>query len=381
MKRKLSALVLAASLLLSGCSSLLEREYSQITPHNTAPTAEGDPSTLRADSYQELVNALLYFVTIGAESGAVRLYIDSQEVEADLDAACLEVVQEDPLGAYSVEFIKYSVDPVVTYCQADVQITYRRTREQVASIVSATGVTAIRSELRSALTSFAPERVLRISYFNEGEEFIRSLVRQAYYTSPASALDMPGVAVSIYPKTGRQRIVEIGLSYHLEEAELKQRKERLARTLYDLSWSLPEEARGDGLISAAAQGVLDAGGYDPEGGSTAYHALLEGGADSEGLALAMAALCELLEIPCRVVEGTLEGETRFWNVVSAQAGWRHLDLSRLSGGEGPLDPEWEEAPFGLDQELAQAGYAWDTAAVPRCGPSAGPGGPEEAPHD
>ncbi len=122
-KRRPLAAALALAVFLTGCSSLLDREYVNITPHNAAPTAEGDPSTLRADSYQELVNALLYFITIGAESGSVRLYLDSSEVDQDLEAACLEVAREDPLGAYSVDFITYSVDQVVAYFDDQVQIT------------------------------------------------------------------------------------------------------------------------------------------------------------------------------------------------------------------------------------------------------------------
>ena len=34
------------------------------------------------------------------------------------------MVQEDPLGAYAVEYIKYSVTPIVGSYEADVQITY-----------------------------------------------------------------------------------------------------------------------------------------------------------------------------------------------------------------------------------------------------------------
>ena len=149
MKQHLLAGLLSASLLLAGCSALLERDYTSVTPHNAVPATEGDPSILRADSYQELVNALIYFVNGGMEAGTVRLYTDAEKVESFLSDACLEVVQEDPLGAYCVEFIKYTVDPVVAYSEAHLDITYRRTREQVASIVQATGVTAIRSELEA----------------------------------------------------------------------------------------------------------------------------------------------------------------------------------------------------------------------------------------
>ena len=72
MKKHLLAGILSLSVLLSGCSALLERDYSTVTAHNAVPATEGDPSILRADSYQELVNALIYFVTSGMEEGTVR---------------------------------------------------------------------------------------------------------------------------------------------------------------------------------------------------------------------------------------------------------------------------------------------------------------------
>ena len=54
---RLLAGLLSLTLALTGCSALLERDYTSVTPHNAAPATEGNPSTLRADSYQELVNA------------------------------------------------------------------------------------------------------------------------------------------------------------------------------------------------------------------------------------------------------------------------------------------------------------------------------------
>ncbi len=356
MKRRLLGLITALLLLLTGCSALLEREYSHVTSHNTAPTVEGDSSTLRADSYQELVNALVYLVSTGAEEGTIRLYADTENVETFLSDACLEVVQEDPLGAYCVEFITYRVDPVVTYSQADVHITYRRTREQVAAIVQATGVTAIRSELGSALSSFAPERTLRIRYFEEDEAFIQELARQAYYDAPACALGMPKISVSLYPGSGRQRIVEILLNYPLDRAELEERQAVLAAALEDLAGELSGQT-GDALLLNAAQVLLDTGDYDPQGGSTAYDLFERGSADSEGLALAFAALCQQLELHCQVAQGTLEDEPHFWTVVQTGEGWRHLDLS--AGVEGEL-------PLYTDLQLRELGYVWEDSSLPSC---------------
>ncbi|NBI68579.1 hypothetical protein D1646_17700 [Pseudoflavonifractor sp. 60] len=350
---RLLAGLLSLTLALTGCSALLERDYTSVTPHNAAPATEGNPSTLRADSYQELVNALVYFISGGMEEGTVRLYTRAEDVESFLSGACLEVVQEDPLGAYCVEFIKYTVDPVVTYFQADVHITYRRSREQVASIVQATGVTAIRSELESALSTFATERVLRISYFEEDEAFIRDLARQAYYNTPASALGMPEISVFIYPNTGRQRIVEILMQYPLERPELESRQEDLAYALEQLAWDL-DSLTGRRQALAAAWALLDTGDPDPLGGSTAYDLFHSGSANSEGLSLAYAALCQQLELSCQTAQGEQNGEPHFWNVVQTAEGWRHIDLS---GGEPALY---------TDAQLLELGYTWGEGALPAC---------------
>lgn len=362
MKKRLLAGVLSASLLLTGCSALLEREYASVTPHNAVPATEGDPSILRADSYQELVNALIYFVNGGMESGTVRLYTDAENVETFLSDACLEVVQEDPLGAYCVEFIKYTADPVVTYSEARLDITYRRTREQVASIIQATGVAAIRGELESALASFAPERTLRIRYFEEDEAFIRDLARQAYYGVPGCALGMPEIDLSLYPDSGQQRIVEILLHYPLEYSELEKRRAALSARLEELAGGLAPLA-GEERLPAAVRTVLEAGDYDPQGGATAYDLFVEGAACGEGLALAFAALCGELELPCQVAWGELDGEPRFWNVVRTEAGWRHLDLSapeeEENGGE-------DSGPLYTDQQFLELGYLWEDGLLPPC---------------
>ena len=362
-RRTLAVLTAAAVLVLTGCSAMLERSFTSVTPHNSAPTAEGDPSVLRADSYQELVNALIYLVNAGAQEGTIRLYLDPEELEGDLEAACLEVVQEDPLGAYAVEHIKYSVSSLVPYDEARVSLTYRRTPEQIASIVQATGVTAIRTELAAALSAFDSECVLRISYFDGDEDFIRDLAAQAYYSVPVCALGMPQLDIQIYPDSGLQRIVEILLTYPLDSAELSRRARQVELWLEELTAPLADR-QGDALLPGAARAILAAGTCTPEGGSTAYALMEDGLADSEGFALALAALGERLELSCQVARGTLGDQPHFWNVVRTSDGWRHLDLSALA--EGTL-------LFYTDQELSQLGYLWDADSLPPCGPSEGEG--------
>lgn len=353
--RKMICAVMAALMLLSiGCSSMLNRDYSSVTVHSATPTAEGDANTMRVQNYQELVNALIYLINQGEESGSIRYSGEEADFKKLMDEACLEVKQEDPLGAYAVDYIKYSVISIVGSYEADVQITYRRTREQVASIVDATGAAAIRSELSRALSSFDTEVVLRISYFEEDEAYIQQLVRQAYLSNPATALDFPDAQVAMYPESGQQRIVEVTLTYHQSLQTLESWRNSLSREAERICQPLTEltiKEKLDGITGT----LQSMGAYSAQGGSTAYDALLGGGGDSQGVALAFSLLCRQVGITCSVVDGQKNGQSHFWNVVQTASGYRHVDLSRTGS-----------VTYNVDQTMTQQGYVWDTQQVPAC---------------
>lgn len=362
MKWRLCAAVAALSLLLSGCSSLLARSYTSVTPHSAHAPCRGGLLHPSGGELPELVNALIYLISLGEEEGTVRMYNYDQDVEQSLSNACLEVVQEDPLGAYSVDFIRYDVTPIVSYYEAAVEITYRRTREQVSAIVAATGATAIRSQLKDLLSSFGTEAALRISYFEGDETYIQTLFREAYYASPDTALDLPEAQVYIYPQgeeSGRQRIVEVLLTYHLEQKELQRRRTALARRANEIVVSI-WGTEGDEAIQTVSAAVLDAGHYDPEGGASAYDALVAGAADSEGLALAALLLAQRLELTGMVVPAPWTGHPTSGTSSAPESGYRHLDLTRGADSRG-------STPSSLTGRWPPWGHQWDTQAVPPAG--------------
>ena len=61
MKKQLLALSLSGLLLLSGCTSMLERSHVSSVPHVDYSVTE-DASILRVETYQGLGNSILYFV-------------------------------------------------------------------------------------------------------------------------------------------------------------------------------------------------------------------------------------------------------------------------------------------------------------------------------
>lgn len=348
-KKTVLALFLAGVLALTGCASMLERDYVIVSPYQPVSNSSGTSSALRVESYQELVNAVLYLVTMGEEQGVLNLYNYTQDVESDLTRACLEVIQEDPLGAYSVEYITHDYSLIVSYYEVNLQITYRRSREQVSSITSVTGSGAIRRVISRALTSFSPESVLRISYFTENEDYIRELVRQAYYDSPATALGMPEAEINIYPDSGSQRIVEIGLTYPDSSETLR----RQSQELTDLALALAvEDSTAQSLYDNLTNGLT----ISPDSGkSSAYDALIRQETDSEGAALAYQLLCDQAGIECYLVRGVRNGRDYFWNIVLNEDGeYRHVDPAA--------------GLFALtDSELTTHGtYAWDSKEYPAC---------------
>lgn len=350
MKKRSVAAALALSLLLTGCTSMLERSYASSSAHVDRPTTAEDPSVLRVENYRELVSAVLYLVSEGAETGVIQLHDYSGSVESDLPAACLEVATQDPLGAYCVDYIKHEYTRVVSYYQATLDIHYRRTQEQVRSMVRVTGTGAIRTELRQALTRFAPEVVLRVAYFAEDADSIAELIRQTYYDTPAAALGLPEAEISLYPDSGRERVVEILLTYPESADELLRKSEALAEELKHVGEGEPVPDAPEEQTQQALQELWTRAAYAPDGGSTAYDALVSGVADDQGMALGFA----LLDPDSQVVEGSRGEESRFWNGLEVEGETLYLDPSEGTGA------------LYTAQELYDQGYRW-------------PGGPGEEP--
>lgn len=357
MKSTIPALLLAGALTLTGCSAMLDRPYVSVSSHPEHPGTGADTSTITVNSYPELVDALLYFVAQTQEEGSILLADYDGDVATDLSAACVEVAKDDPLGAYAVDFIQTSYTRVLTTYEAQVSIAYRRTPEQIRSLTSVTGSSAIRRVLGAALAEFKTEVALQIGYFAEDEAYIRRLVRQAYCDTPASAMGMPEVEISLYPDQGNRRIVEIQLQYDRPVEELQELSlqtiaaaERITSPLQG-STSPPEQLL-TGLLLRLSNSLRcreNPGGSLPAG--TAWDALVGMGGDAEGVALAFQLLCEQLKLDCSITEGTLDGADHLWNRVSLGDGKEcYVDLSRTGLPR-----------MFTGEELVQLGYVWGDA--------------------
>ena len=216
--KRIWAAVLLSALALTGCAPMLERSYSASSPHVQFSDESENESILRAETYQGLVSALLYLVGKGEETGVVRLYQYGSitgSAASDVDRACLEVTQEDPMGAYAVDYIKYDVEQTAAYYQVNVKLAYTRTPEELAQVISVTGSSAVAGELEELLGALPETVVFRISYFTAGdsEETLRQAVEEAYAAQTAPMPPLEDVTVTLYPSAGPQRVAEITLAW------------------------------------------------------------------------------------------------------------------------------------------------------------------------
>ena len=211
MKRNAGVLAaLAALCLLTGCASLLEREYSTVEPHSSTFWESEAAGTLRAESYQDVVNDVLLLIGRHTESATIRLYnvSDDMTVAETLEQATTEIQQETPMGAYAVEYITSSSHSQRGYYEISVQISYRRTEQQVQAVVNATSIEALPSLLDAALESGKSELAVRIGYWREGEDPARLEAMVSQIREKHGLTESPAWTVTCYPASGPVGLIE-----------------------------------------------------------------------------------------------------------------------------------------------------------------------------
>ena len=95
MDKRILPILMALCLLCTGCASLLERSYSSVEPYTDRFWDSTAEDTLKAESYQDLVNSLLMLIEQRSEEGIIRYYGSEDE------NALVEQIQE--LVNYAVE--------------------------------------------------------------------------------------------------------------------------------------------------------------------------------------------------------------------------------------------------------------------------------------
>ncbi len=246
LKKRVLSLVLSLALLpLPGCAAMLERGHETITTHVDYAVTE-DESVLRAETYQGLVSAMLYFVNEHRRGGTIRLYNYTGDVEADLANARDEVMYEDPLGAFSIHGFTYDLTPILTYYEVELRITYSRTAQEVDSLREVTGLAGVRQELKRLVAGQEGSAAFLASYFSGDKELVKQLLYLACMNAPELAAHHDWnywpMSISLYPEAGTRRIIEVKLPPFV--ADEMEDERQYAQELETAAAAALEAARG-----------------------------------------------------------------------------------------------------------------------------------------
>jgi len=373
MKNRIIAALIVAALFvtLSGCTTLFKKEYLSVSKYRDNAQSATSSDVAQISDYTELKDAVISLVNSHKTEGRLRFSGYEGTIQSDLSQALWEVKAESALASFAVDYMSYDLSPIVTYYEAVVYITYKRTQTEIDDIKYISGKAEMTKVLEPVVEDMNSYIALRITSSTITQDEVISAVNSIYTTNPAACVVPPDVSVTMHPEEGLQRIIEIELEYGWKLSELQKMKsalnDKINKLIEDVSDVKAAECALDIFEQLAKTCV-----YDPEGalrssrseldsglGSTAYGALVEGYADSKGIAAAYSALCYAAGINCTVVEGTKDGEEHSWNIIDIDGSYYHVDASAYY-------------IFGLSRSFMQndeqmkESCSWDTGKYPAC---------------
>ena len=345
---------------LSGCS-LFDTEYVSVKDYSPSPQEQSvSGERVNVKNFQALKQALLSMAYAGQTEGTI--VFDSAyegDTTGDMASACWQVRTQDALCAYCVENIAYELNKIVTINEASVYISYSDVSESAGDIRHLSFSSGVDDIIREAFSTGTKKLVVLIGRSSYSAEDMAAAVTRVYREHPALVPKEPLASVNMYSGTGAQRLYEIGINYGMTAEEMNARTARLRAVdaFSDLNKTDMSEAQ---LAYAAYEYLTDnCSVSDDKNNNNAYAALVEGRANSEGLAFAYVELCRQLGVDCRIVYGQEDWQEHCWNIVRLDGSYYHVDVSAAityAPGDG----------FLMNDEQAWGKYRWDVASYPKC---------------
>ncbi len=351
MNRKLFALFLILSMLLSGCA-WLDGSYVHVTPHQ-AGGGGNQGEALSAENYSELLGILKDMVAAGKNDCVIYTGdFDGDAMNRGLKMAGDYIRVTDPIGAYAVEDITFEQGASSGKPAVAVSITYRRTSAEIQRILRLTDTDAAQPLVQKALQNCDSRLVMLIEEYRQTD--FDQLVQNLALAYPESVMETPQTVETVYGK-GSSRVVELSFTYENSRDNLRQMQTQV-RPVFD---SAALYVSGDGADSQKFGQLyaflMERFEYKLETSITpAYSLLRHGVGDSRAFATVYAAMCRMAGLECRIVTGTRQGEPWTWNLVWDNGKPYHVDLLACSAAGAYRER--------TDEEMQ--GYVWDYSAYP-----------------
>ncbi len=350
-------------LCLCGCGFLQGTTYVMVEPHDDQIEITMNSDMTTVSSYLSLKNAILTMIEEGIKDGVIRAEAYRGSLASDMDQAVDEVLNHSPLGAFAVDHMTYDYSKIVSYYEIHINISFRRSLEEIHSVVYVNDINALRGKLQEAMSTYEPTLLLRLGDFQPFD--LRDEITNIYLEHPEFALENPETTMEVYPENGTQRILEIRFIYrNLPEKlmeyqhDLNQQVEQLSAIYGSASTDMTNAKRLYTRLGRDAALVPDME-YDSLLANSAYGALVENYATCYGFAQAYKLLLQSCEIDCKIIAGTKDGAEHYWCLARIDDAYYYVDPSNAVGTQN-----MDYFLMGSDELEAQGYLMWNTADLP-----------------
>ena len=353
MKQKIHVLILALSLLLTGCG-WVNRSYVSVEPHREQrQTVQTD--VIMASNYLELLGALGDMIASGTEVAAIKVpEYPEDALSYAMDRAVRHAMENDPIGSYAVDSIAYELGSSGGIPAVSVSISYHHSRSEIQRIRNAANIQGAERIVAEALKNYEPGIVILVEEY-ENRDFVQ-FVQDYAEENPQTVMEIPLVSQNNYG-TGKDRVLELIFTYQTSRDSLR-RMQAQVQPVFD---SAPLYVSGEGedyqKFSQLYAFLMERFDYKFETSITpAYSLLRHGVGDCRAFATVYAAMCRSAGLECMTVTGTRSGEPWTWNIVLDNGCYYHVDLLRSN-----LSGQFREL---TDDEMHT--YVWDYSEYPEC---------------
>lgn len=354
--QSLKRIILLVSMLflLTGCS-LVADEYTASRPHESGMQTNMPDAVVVKDP-AALKEAILRFIKAGKEVGSIRTVDYVGNVEEDLVRAIYEATRMTPVGAYAVDYLNHNCVKILSYYEISLSITYRRSARDIAAIQQAYTPEQLRGQVERSLQTYDEHLAIQVT---EDQEYdIEAIVKEYCLADPARMVEIPQVAISVFPETGSERIVAVDLRYENTYDQLLEKSDAVLKSVSAAAEYIRYRQTDREKTELLYTYLTERFRYT-EGKTSApvWSALCDGVSDPYGLAQAFRLICEKAGVECYTVTGLKDGEEYTWNIVSDDGDFRHVDLAVCIAQDSGL---WRRTDWDMGR------YYWNTQLYPAC---------------
>lgn len=364
MKKLLILVWIAAALLgLTACNGWIKNDYLSVTPHVEQPLPssqipEEEPLPV-ATNRNELRGTVLGFIRDWTEHGKILVEHYDGDINADLAETIQYATQEDPIGAYAVDFADAELFGSEESGSIEISIVFRRSAAEIDSIVTVNGNNSAYSKIQNVLVNYDTALTLRIRNYRETD--FAAYISEYCLEHPDQVLAVPDFSAELYPDEGETRILELHFSYPDTKDEMRLKQNSVNTILSSASSYISsgkDEYEKVVLLYRFLCGRFDYTVAEEEPTMPAYNLLCDGLAHSRSFSSVFFAECSNANIQCLLVSGTRGGKACYWNMVRLNEQYYYVDLMRsIELGE-------KEIRLLSTEEMLELGYIWDSASYP-----------------